>query len=76
MLQALIANVNRDPKKSKEFTPDMFMPNFEKALDEQEEQEQIPEHQRVWDKIKGVLDGLVKRPPSASPHSPKSNERI
>lgn len=69
-LQALIANVNRDPKKSKPLTPQMFMPDFEKALDEQEEQEEIPEHERVWQKIRGVFGALVKRPAPTLP-SPK-----
>lgn len=68
-LQALIANVNRDPKKSKPITSEPFMPDFEKALDEQEEQEQMPEHERVWQKIKSVFGALAKAraTPKSSP---------
>lgn len=63
-LQALIADVNRDPKKSKPFTQESFMPDFERAIDEQEEQEETPEHERVWQKIRGVFGGLVAKKPN------------
>lgn len=36
-----------------------FMPNFEEALDEREAQEEIPEHERRWQKIKSVFGGLA-----------------
>jgi hypothetical protein len=62
-LQALIANTNRDPKKSKPFTHEAFMPDFERAIDELEEQEEVPEHARVWQKIKSVFGALAKRRP-------------
>lgn len=61
-LMALIANVmtrskDSDPVKSTED----FMPDFEKALDEKQVQEEIPEHARLWQKIKSRLGGLVTR---------------
>lgn len=59
-LQALIANVNRDPKKSKPFTHEAFMPDFEKALDEEDEQDN-PEEARLWNKVMGAFGGLVAR---------------
>lgn len=68
-LMALIANVNRDPKKSKEFTPQDFMPDFEKALDERQAQEDVLEHERVWNKVKTAFGGLVKPPSRPSPKS-------
>lgn len=71
-LQALMANVNRDPKKSKEFTPDMFTPDFEKALDEQEAQDAIPAHEQVWNKIRSVFGSRVKTPPPTRPTAPPS----
>lgn len=66
-LMALIANVNRDPKNSKEFTPQDFMPDFEKALDERQTQEEVPEHERVWNKVRTAFGGLVKPPSRPSP---------
>lgn len=60
---ALIANVNRDPEKSEEFAPQDFMPDFEKALDEREAQEEAPEHERVWNKVRSALGGLVQPTP-------------
>lgn len=49
-----------------------FMPDFEKALDEMESQEEISEQERVMRKIKGVFGGLAAaskkkktQPPSA-----------
>lgn len=68
-LMALIANVNRDPNKDKEFTPQDFMPNFEKALEEREAQEEIPAHERLWNKVKTAFGGLVKPPSQPSPKS-------
>lgn len=38
-----------------------FMPDFEKALDEREAQEEIPEHERRWQKIKSVFGGLAAK---------------
>lgn len=61
-VMALIANVNRDQKKSIEFSAQDFMPDFEKALDEMEAQEEIPVHERVWNKVRSAFGGLVKRP--------------
>lgn len=72
-LMALIANVNRDPNKSKEFSPQDFMPDFDKALDERQAQEAIPEHERVWNKVKAAFGGLAR--PSSRP-SPKSKDTI
>lgn len=62
-LQATITNVmtrtkNSDPIK----TAQDFMPDFEKALDEQETQEQVPEHERVWNRIKSVFGARAKKP--------------
>ncbi len=75
-LMALIANVNRDPNKSKEFTPQEFMPTFEKALDERQTAEEMPEHERVWNKVRNAFGGLVQRPtPPASPPTPLLKER-
>ena len=71
---ALTANVNRDPKKSAEVSAQDFMPDFEKALDEMEAQEEIPEHERLWNKVRTAFGGLVKRPTplSATPLSPST----
>lgn len=78
-MMALIANVNRNPDKSKEFTPQDFMPDFEKALDERLAQEEIPVHERLWNKVKIAFGGLVKKsptPPNLTPDpSPKREGR-
>lgn len=66
-VMALIANVNRDPKKTSEFTPQDFMPDFEKALDERQAQEEMPEHERVWNKVRSAFGGLVERPSPPTP---------
>jgi hypothetical protein len=60
-LMALIANVMTRSKDSDPVKPtEDFMPDFEKALDEKNTQEEIPEHARLWQKIKSKLSGLVK----------------
>lgn len=76
-LMALIANVNRDPNKSKEYAPQDFMPDFEKALEERHAQEEIPEHERIWNKVKTAFGGLVKKRPAppTSPPTPLLKER-
>lgn len=61
-LMALISNVmtrtkDSDPVK----TPEEFMPDFEKALDELQAHEEIPEHVRLWQKIRSRFSGLVQR---------------
>lgn len=61
MMMAQMANIFRDPKSSKEFTAEDFMPDFEKALDEMNEREEIPEKERVWQKVKSVFGSLVER---------------
>ncbi len=50
-----------------------FMPDFEKALDEMEAQEEISEQERVMHKIKSVFGGLAaaSRKKAARPPSPK-----
>lgn len=77
-LMALIANAlsrskDSDPVKS----PGDFMEqfDFEKALDEHQAQEEIPEHERVWNKVKTALGGLAKRPtlPPSPPRIQKPN---
>lgn len=61
-LMALITNVMTRSKDSDPVKPAQdFMPDFVKALDEAEEQEQIPEHERLWQKIKSRLGRLVKK---------------
>lgn len=64
---ALITNVmtrtkDSDPVKA----PGDFMEqfDFEKALDERQAQEEIPEHERVWTKIKNAFSWFVKKPMS------------
>ncbi len=67
-LMALIANVMTRTKDSDPIkTPGEFMPDFEKALDEREAQEEIPEHERLWQKIKSRFSGLVKKTPPPTP---------
>jgi hypothetical protein len=67
-LMALISNVMTRSNDSDPITPvEDFMPDFEKALDEMQAQEEIPKHQRVWDKIKSRFSGLVKPPSRSSP---------
>ena len=63
-LMALVSNVmtrtkDSDPVK----TPGDFMPDFERALDEYEAQEEIPAHVQLWQKIKSRFSGLVKKTP-------------
>lgn len=76
-LMALIANAmtrskDSDPVKA----PGDFMEqfDFEKALDEREAQEEVPEHERVWNKVKSAFGGLVKPRPSLTPSPSPSGE--
>ena len=66
-LMALITNVMTRTKTSDPVrTADEFMPDFEKALDEHQAQEETPAHERLWNKIRTAFGGLVTpRPPSA-----------
>ncbi len=62
MLAALVANLWTDSRK-KRWTPEDFMPDFEKALDEQEEAKPVT----VVDKVKAFFGMLA----SASKQSTK-----
>ncbi len=67
-LASVITNVTTRTKESDPVhKPDEFMPDFEKALDEMEAQEEIPEHERLWQKIRGRFGGLVKKTPPPAP---------
>ena len=73
LMMAQMANIFRG-KDSKEFTAKDFMPDFDKALEELEVSEEIPEHEKRWQKIKSVFGGLaaaVKKKKSA-PHPPSA----
>lgn len=62
-LMALIANAMTRSKESDPVkAPGDFMEqfDFEKALDEQQAQEEIPEHERIWNKVKTAFGGLMK----------------
>ncbi len=65
MLAALVANLWTDSRK-KRWTPEDFMPDFEKALDEQEAQEEA-KPVTVVDKVKAFFGMLA----SASKQSTK-----
>jgi len=53
ILAALIANVNRDPKKHREpFTVDDFMPKFEPIAE--------PQQSQSWQQQKAMLQSLFK----------------
>jgi hypothetical protein len=53
IVAALIANVNRDPKKQREpFTVDDFMPKFD-PIDE-------PKQMQTWQQQKAMLQALFK----------------
>ena len=61
-LMALISNVmtrtkHSDPVKQ----PGDFMPDFEQALDNREAEEEIPAHERLWQKIRSRFAGLVQK---------------
>ncbi len=75
-LMALISNVmtrtkDSDPVKAPSDFMEQF--DFEKALEAREAQEEIPEHERVWNKVKSAFSWFVK-PPSRP--SPKSKDTI
>ncbi len=62
MLASVITNVMTRTKESDPVhKPDEFMPDFEAAFDELQAQEQVPEHERIWQKIRGRLGGLAKK---------------
>lgn len=70
-LMALITNVMTRSKESDPVrTAEDFMPDFEKALDEMQTQEEVPAHERLWMKIKSRLGGLV------NPPSPRSSPKV
>ncbi len=53
IVAALIANVNRDPKKQREpFTVDDFMPKFEQLAE--------PPQKQTWQQQKAMLQSLFK----------------
>lgn len=66
-LAATIVNVmTRSKESDKTYSAEDFMPDFEKALDQFEEAESIPEHERVWRKVQSVFGAMVTPPtPSA-----------
>jgi len=82
-LMAVITNVMTRTKESDPVkTPGEFMElfDFEKALDEHEAQEEIPEHERLWNKVRTAFGGLVtplSRSTGTSPQMPtKSNGNL
>lgn len=62
VLAAVITNVMTRSKDSDPVRePKDFMPDFEKALDEYQAQEEMPEHERVWRKVQRAFGPLVKK---------------
>ena len=62
VLAAQITNVMTRTKKSDPIVKaDEFMPDFEKALEAAEAQEKVPEHERLWQKMKGAFGGLARK---------------
>ena len=68
VLAAQTTNVMTRSKHSDPVTtPDKFMPDFEKALDEAEAQEEVPAHERLWQKMKGAFGGMARKKPLPQP---------
>ena len=66
-LAAVITNVMTRSKDSDPVRePKDFMPDFEKALDEYQAQEDMPEHERVWRKVQRAFGPLVKNKKTTS----------
>ncbi len=65
-MSILAAQITNVMTRSKESDPvvkaDAFMPDFEKALDELEAREEVPEHELMGQKIRGTFGGWVKKP--------------
>ena len=67
VLAAVITNVMTRSKDSDPVRePKDFMPDFEKALDEYQVQEEMPEHERVWRKVQRAFGPLVKNKKTTS----------
>lgn len=72
-LMALITNVMTRSKESDPVkAPGDFMEqfDFEKALEERQAQEEIPEYERLWNKVRTAFGGLVKKTPPKNSPSP------
>lgn len=60
IVASTIANANRDPKKrARPFTPDQFMPDFDRPLDDDEFDEELALEQarRIDELMAGLGDG-------------------
>lgn len=74
-LAAVITNVMTRTKDSDPVAEVKdFMPDFEKALDEHQAQEEIPEHEMIWRKIDLVFGAMAKKSKTPNPASPKKRK--
>jgi len=78
-LMALIANAmtrskDSDPVKTAGDYLEMF--DFEKAWDQHEEQETVPEHVRLWNKVRTAFGGLVSPPATPLSASTQTSPQI